>query len=314
MSLDVKRLAKVRELASGVVQAQCPACAEGGGDRKGEHLRVYPDGRYGCCVHPNDREHRRRIHALAGDKTRRVIKVRVAAAKSGGDVQGGILGRLGRVFGSPAVAYSTIGSSDASDGVSEVQPGPVEAVQPPRTPRTGVSESKQGGSGLDASDGVPQVQTGAAEEARTLRTGYSESNQGAVDAPDNSRTLRTPLNPYKGEELFFGDEEEEYCTYKEFAPPVRSVREEEAGPEAELESLGGVRGVRGAVAAAEPAKPAEGEARLPFFDTDGTLRIPFDSPERYHWWKPPHDQRLRVKEIIAELKARQEEAAHGAAF
>jgi len=114
--------------------------------------------------------------------------------------------------------------------------------------------------------------------------------------------------------LFFGDEEEEYCTYKEFAPPVRSVREEEAGPEAELESLGGVRGVRGAVAAAEPAKPAEGEARLPFFDTDGTLRIPFDSPERYHWWKPPHDQRLRVKEIIAELKARQEEAAHGAAF
>ena len=101
MSLDVKRLAKVRELANGVVQAQCPACAEGGGDRKGEHLRVYPDGRYGCCVHPKDREHRRRIHALAGNNTRRVIKVRVAAAKSGGEVLGGILGRLGRVFQSP---------------------------------------------------------------------------------------------------------------------------------------------------------------------------------------------------------------------
>jgi len=114
--------------------------------------------------------------------------------------------------------------------------------------------------------------------------------------------------------LFFGDEREEECTYKEFASPVRSVRESEAGTGAELESPGGVRGVREAVAAAEPAKPAEGGTRLPFFDKDGTLRIPFDSPQRYHWWKPPHDQRLRVKEIIAELKARQEEVESGAAF
>jgi len=64
----------------------------------------------------------------------------------------------------------------------------------------------------------------------------------------------------------------------------------------------------------EPPKAAEGGARLPFFTADGTLRIPFDSPERYHWWKPPHDQRLRVKEIIAELRARQEEVENGAAF
>src|SRR5512136_1443079 len=66
MSLDVQKLEKVRELANGVTQARCPACAEGGGDRKGEHLRIYPDGRYGCCVHPKDREHRKRIFALAG--------------------------------------------------------------------------------------------------------------------------------------------------------------------------------------------------------------------------------------------------------
>jgi len=81
-----------------------------------------------------------------------------------------------------------------------------------------------------------------------------------------------------------------------------------------LESQGGVRGVREEAAAAEPAKPAEGETRLPFFDTDGTLRIPFSSPERYHWWKPPHDQRLRVKEIIAELRARQQEVENGTDF
>src|SRR5512146_1697517 len=66
MSLDVAKLEKVRELTGGVVQARCPACAEGGGDRKGEHLRIYPDGRYGCCVHPKDGEHRKRVFALAG--------------------------------------------------------------------------------------------------------------------------------------------------------------------------------------------------------------------------------------------------------
>jgi len=59
--------------------------------------------------------------------------------------------------------------------------------------------------------------------------------------------------------------------------------------------------------AAEPP-PVAGE-RLPFLTADGTLRIPFDSPERYHWWKPPHDQRLRVKQILAEVKERMKHAA-----
>ena len=282
MSLDVRRLEKVRELADGVVQARCPACGESGGDRKGEHLRVYPDGRFGCCVHPKDREHRRRIHALAGDKAPGVIKVRVAAAKSGGEVVGGILGRLGRAFGNPKSEIrrprAELGGSDASDGVTQVQPGPIEGLQPSRTPRTGVSESSQG-------------------------------------AADNSRTLRTPLNPNGYEELFFGDEREEYYTYKEFAPPVRSVRETEVQEEVESESAGGVRSVREEVGAAvEPPKAAEPGVRMPFFDTDGTLRIPFNSPERYHWWKPPHDQRLRVKEIIAEVRARQQEVENGTDF
>ena len=66
MSLDISKLEKVRELAGGLVQARCPACAEGGHDRSGEHLRIYPDGRFGCCVHPKDGEHRKRIWALAG--------------------------------------------------------------------------------------------------------------------------------------------------------------------------------------------------------------------------------------------------------
>src|SRR5512137_1519716 len=66
MSLDVSKLEKARQMSGGIVQARCPACAEGGGDRRGEHLRVYPDGRYGCCVHPKDGQHRKRIFALVG--------------------------------------------------------------------------------------------------------------------------------------------------------------------------------------------------------------------------------------------------------
>jgi hypothetical protein len=80
MSLDVAKLEKVRELAGGIVQARCPACAEGGGDRRGEHLRVYPDGRYGCCVHPKDSEHRKRVFVLVGEKTPRGFSIRVATA------------------------------------------------------------------------------------------------------------------------------------------------------------------------------------------------------------------------------------------
>src|SRR3954453_9145636 len=81
MSLDVNRLEKVRDLGRGEVQARCPACAESGADRKGEHLRIYPDGRFGCCVHPKDKGHRSRIFVLAGDKTPRRFTVRVV--KSG---------------------------------------------------------------------------------------------------------------------------------------------------------------------------------------------------------------------------------------
>ena len=77
MSLDVSKLEKVRELAGGIVQARCPACAEGGHDRAGEHLRIYPDGRFGCCVHPKDGEHRKRIWALVGVRKPGTFTLRV---------------------------------------------------------------------------------------------------------------------------------------------------------------------------------------------------------------------------------------------
>ncbi len=82
MSLDLRKLEKRREVDGGFVQARCPACAEAGNDEAGEHLRIYPDGRYGCCVHPQDREHRKRIFALVGDKAPQSFTVKVAVNSS----------------------------------------------------------------------------------------------------------------------------------------------------------------------------------------------------------------------------------------
>jgi hypothetical protein len=42
--------------------------------------------------------------------------------------------------------------------------------------------------------------------------------------------------------------------------------------------------------------------RLPFLTAGGTLVIPMESPERYHWWKPD-GQRLTVAETLAEVRA-----------
>jgi len=81
MSLDLGKLENAQKLGNAVVQAQCPACAETGHDRTGEHLRVYPDGRFGCCVYPKDHEHRKRIFALAGDKNAQQFTVKVLSAK-----------------------------------------------------------------------------------------------------------------------------------------------------------------------------------------------------------------------------------------
>lgn len=101
VSLDLRKLTHVRTLPDGGAQARCPACAEGGHDRKGEHLRVYPDGRFGCCVYPKDREHRKRIHALAGNHGPQAIRVKVASANTAAPLKAGVLGRLGRLFETP---------------------------------------------------------------------------------------------------------------------------------------------------------------------------------------------------------------------
>jgi hypothetical protein len=223
MSLDLEKLEKLADLADGVKRARCPACAEAGGDRKGEHLRLYPDGRFGCCVHPGDHDHRKRIYALAGQRGRQGIRVKVAVSETKPPIQTGILGRLGRVFNSPL-------GPDATDGVTEVE-----------------------------------MKTAQLEDSRTGRTGEQDWT-GELFLTE--RTLRTPQYPLC---TALKDKNNNIDVHKGFERPVRGVRGQ--------------------------------KDTLPYLTSAGDLRIPFDSPERYHWWKPPFEQRLRVKQIIAELLA-----------
>jgi hypothetical protein len=227
MSLDLNKLERLVELGGGAKQARCPACAESGQDRKGEHLKIYSDGKFGCCVFPKDHEHRKRIFALAGERGRRAIKVRVAEAKPTAPIQSAILGRLGRVFQSAEAEIQRPESPDASDGMSQV-------------------ESK-------------------AEEARTARTAADDSGQFSLDY---SRTARTPSSLLTREAEHTVNREP-YNKLIEFGQPVRSVREE--------------------------------KQRQPHFLGDGTLVIPFESDERFHWWKSGQSVAATLAEVRGEF-------------
>ena len=236
MSLDLTKLEKVANLANGLKRAQCPACAEAGQDKTGEHLRIYPDGRFGCCVHPKDREHRKRIFALVGERGRQEIKVRVMPPKATGAVQSGILGRLGRLFPSPA--------------------------QKPVAP--------------ESRDGAAQQKTVVAKVG-TLGTGGAKSNrmsaaEGRLPLGELG-TLGTPHQNPRAVVERGGLVDRDVYTHKEFRGGVPSVPD-----------LAG-------------AKPG----RLPYLTPDGTLGIPFDAPERFHWWKPGGQS---LKETIAEVRSR----------
>ena len=62
------------------------------------------------------------------------------------------------------------------------------------------------------------------------------------------------------------------------------------------------RVVDGGGAGNESPEGAGQAGPLPYLTANGTLVIPFDSPERYHWWKPD-GERLHVWEIRAEVLA-----------
>jgi hypothetical protein len=71
MSLNPNKLTNLTHRPDGSLLARCPACAATGNDNKGDHLIIFPNGRFGCVAHPGDREHRKKIFRLAGDHTNR---------------------------------------------------------------------------------------------------------------------------------------------------------------------------------------------------------------------------------------------------
>jgi hypothetical protein len=65
MSLDQTKLENLKDKGDKKT-AQCPACAEVGADSKGDHLAIFPDGKYCCVAHPDDRAHSKKIYKLVG--------------------------------------------------------------------------------------------------------------------------------------------------------------------------------------------------------------------------------------------------------
>jgi hypothetical protein len=65
--LDETRLENVVRRDDRII-CRCPACAEQGHDRSGNHLSVWPSGAFACVQFPKDQgiEHRKRIFALVG--------------------------------------------------------------------------------------------------------------------------------------------------------------------------------------------------------------------------------------------------------
>jgi len=213
MSLDRTKLNKLRQLGGGGWQGQCPACAETGQDRTGEHLRISPEGKFGCCVFPGDRKHRSGIFALAGDSRPKTIKVRVASAKTLPAVQLDLLGRLGRVFESPE------GRTEGGKGETE-------------------------------------------------------------EATGTSGTLGT------GTYLLRIEEKDQYIYIKDNRGPVPSVPTVQHQEQFET-------GV--------PSVPRT--VQLPYLTGSGDLVIPFNSPERYHWWKGKGQS---IRRTFSELRERKE--------
>ena len=66
MALDTSKLQNVVKAANGEIQARCPACAAAGLDTKGEHLKIFVDGKFACAANQGDSAHRKEIHKLAG--------------------------------------------------------------------------------------------------------------------------------------------------------------------------------------------------------------------------------------------------------
>lgn len=64
MRLDISRLEKVKRNPDQSITCRCPACAAEGGDKTGNHLRIWTTGAFNCVTHGQDKVHNRTVRAL----------------------------------------------------------------------------------------------------------------------------------------------------------------------------------------------------------------------------------------------------------
>ncbi len=236
MSLDVAKLEKVRELGGGIVQARCPACAEGGNDRSGEHLRIYPDGKFGCCVHPKDGDHRKRIWALAGCKQRRSpadsVSLRLKTPPGLSPAQ------------SVTAALTAFGRGTLGTGKSEVV-SPVADIS------------------AQAELITPEFGTLGTANLKLRARARVDSYTANIDKDD------------------FLEKLEDLAACVPNVPIARVAK--------------------------PPVLPDGHHEPLPFLTAGGDLSIPFDSPERYHWWRGGQSVATTLAEVRNQMSATQKE-------
>jgi len=83
MPLKTEGLVNLKTHPDGSMTAQCPACEKAGTDKTKNHLIIYPDGKYGCVLHPGDTNHRKEIWAINGGKAtgQKPVRLRLRKAK-----------------------------------------------------------------------------------------------------------------------------------------------------------------------------------------------------------------------------------------
>ena len=104
MSIDTSKLDNTNPRGNKTI-SRCPACAEMGQDKKGNHLLISEDGKFACVAFPgaSGREHRKRIFRLVGIRnapksTITVKQVSQASHDAPSIIMKDVLGRLGHLF------------------------------------------------------------------------------------------------------------------------------------------------------------------------------------------------------------------------
>jgi hypothetical protein len=138
MGIDVTKLEKARRQGLNTI-ARCPACAEAGGDRKGEHLFINDKGQFGCVLYPEEsgQAHRQRIFELVGVKEGPVksfeVRKPLSTSKEPTVIQKDILGTLGTHVFNPRVIELEGVNREKNNNKQENTNGAVPSVPEPET-------------------------------------------------------------------------------------------------------------------------------------------------------------------------------------